>query len=133
MAMMLQPRNLLVQSLIVVALVALHSMPASAFTETMIHAFPDDGTDGYEPNAALIYANHNLYGKTTYGGGSGYCAGGCGTIFAIDPPTGTETILSSFDSVFKSFWPSASLVKVNKLTAAARRCAAAAALNNAFQ
>ena len=36
-----------------------------------------------------------LYG-TTYYGGSGSCADGCGTVFSLDPITGGEKVLYSF-------------------------------------
>jgi len=112
---MVQARESLAKSLGATELLlvmVLYSAPANAFTESMIHAFQDSDTDGYEPNAGLIYGHRTLFGTTTYGGGSGYCAGGCGTIFGIDPTTGDETILSSFNSIFNGFWPYAGLVKV---------------------
>jgi uncharacterized repeat protein (TIGR03803 family) len=37
-----------------------------------------------------------LYG-TTQGGGTGCQGAGCGTIFALDPSTATETVIYSFD------------------------------------
>jgi uncharacterized repeat protein (TIGR03803 family) len=61
-------------------------------TETVLHSFGADGSDGFTPDAGLIIdANGNLYGTTFFGGVSGYY----GTVFEISA-TGIETILYSF-------------------------------------
>jgi uncharacterized repeat protein (TIGR03803 family) len=49
-------------------------------------------TDGQYPLASVINVKGTLYG-TTYGGGS---SGSHGAVFALDPDTGTETVLYSF-------------------------------------
>ena len=55
-----------------------------------------DGTDGSDPNAALVQGTDgNLYGVTTVGGSSSTCNSGCGTIFKITP-AGKLTTLHSF-------------------------------------
>ncbi|MGB6804933.1 MAG: choice-of-anchor tandem repeat GloVer-containing protein, partial [Candidatus Sulfotelmatobacter sp.] len=62
-------------------------MPAEdgTWTETVLHSFNDNGTDGWEPLAGLTFdASGNLYG-TTYQGGTGNCYEGCGTAFEITP------------------------------------------------
>jgi uncharacterized repeat protein (TIGR03803 family) len=66
-------------------------------TLTTLHSFNDNGSDGYFPYAALVQgSNGNFYG-TTYNGGANYsCQNGCGTVFKITP-SGTLTILHSFD------------------------------------
>ena len=66
---------------------------------TVLHSFFGT-TDGAYPSAGVVRdSKGNLYG-TIAGGGSlaGYCndAGGCGTIFKLTP-TGTETVLYTFD------------------------------------
>ncbi len=80
-----------------VALVAAASM-ASAQTFTQLHNF--DGTDGANPNAALVQATDgNLYGTTATGGANSCIileVNGCGTVFKITP-SGTLTTLHSFD------------------------------------
>jgi uncharacterized repeat protein (TIGR03803 family) len=54
--------------------------------------------DGSDPIAGLIQATDgNFYGTTDYGGTSGACVLGCGTVYKITP-SGTLTTLHSFDS-----------------------------------
>ena len=53
------------------------------------------GADGQYP-VELIYHDGTFYG-TTNGGGNTGCGGyGCGTVFALDPATGSETVLYRF-------------------------------------
>jgi uncharacterized repeat protein (TIGR03803 family) len=61
-------------------------------TETVIHSFANDGTDGYNPLGGLANDNRgNLYGSTSSGGTSVF-----GTIFKITP-SGAESILFNFN------------------------------------
>ena len=61
-------------------------------TETILHSFDANGTDGYSPFAALVLdKGGNLYGTTENGGTYDY-----GTVFELTP-AGTETILYSFN------------------------------------
>jgi uncharacterized repeat protein (TIGR03803 family) len=63
-------------------------------TLTALHSF--DGADGASSSAGLVLAiDGNLYGTTTFGGGSD-CEIGCGTVFKITLG-GTLTTLHSFD------------------------------------
>ena len=63
-------------------------------TFTTLHTF--DGTDGDNPQAALIQGTDgNFYGTTYSGGTSSYCGSGCGTIFKITP-SGSLTTLYNF-------------------------------------
>src|SRR5580704_9980819 len=76
-------------------------VPAAAIAqsnEKVLHSF-GSGTDGVEPEVGLIDVNGTLYGTTIYGGTSSICGGEhCGTVFAINPKTGAETVLYSFCS-----------------------------------
>jgi uncharacterized repeat protein (TIGR03803 family) len=66
---------------------------ANAATETVLHAFQNNSSDGANPVAGLINVNGTFYGTTEGGGASGY-----GTIFSVNPKTGTERVLYSFCS-----------------------------------
>ena len=79
-------------------------MPAGggSWTETLLHSFNNNGTDGFLPNAGLIFdAAGNLYGTTYYGGAGGGCQpNGCGTVVELTPTAGggwTEQVLFSFN------------------------------------
>jgi uncharacterized repeat protein (TIGR03803 family) len=67
---------------------------------TVLHTF--NGSDGADPDSALLFdATGNLYGTTFYGGSSNVCQGGCGTVFKLAPNgngTWTESVLYSFCS-----------------------------------
>jgi uncharacterized repeat protein (TIGR03803 family) len=77
--------------------------------ETVVHAFQGAPADGYYPIAGLISVGGMLYG-TTDGGGT-Y---GAGTVFALNPTNGNESILHAFgDTPTKDgFGPYAGLVYV---------------------
>jgi uncharacterized repeat protein (TIGR03803 family) len=84
------------------------------WTETILHSFNNNGTDGYEPLGGLIFdAKGNLYG-TTFIGGTGACARtGCGTVFELTPAAGggwTETVLYSFPNYIDGYWPASGLI-----------------------
>jgi uncharacterized repeat protein (TIGR03803 family) len=82
--------------------------------ETVLHAFTG-GTDGANPNAALIDLNGTLYGVTTIGGSGGHspCGKpGCGTVFSITP-SGAENVLHAFTGPPDGAKPHASLINVN--------------------
>jgi uncharacterized repeat protein (TIGR03803 family) len=69
--------------------------PAGALNT--LHSF--DGTDGEDPNSALVQGTDgNFYGMTPGGGASGACGAlGCGTVFEITP-MGTLFTLYNFCS-----------------------------------
>lgn len=58
--------------------------------ETVLHIF--NGTDGAGPYAGLVELHGMLYG-TTVGGGND---NGGGTVFAVDPKTGAESVVYEF-------------------------------------
>jgi uncharacterized repeat protein (TIGR03803 family) len=67
--------------------------------ESVIHSFVG-GNDGDWPEAGLIFDSvGNLYGTTVYGGGSGLCGFGCGTVFQLKPKSSggwTTSIIHAF-------------------------------------
>ncbi len=81
-------------------------------TETVLHSFNHNGTDGFEPFAGLIFdAAGNLYG-TTYAGG----IHDNGTVFELSPREGggwTETVLHSFGAGNDGDGPYAGLILDN--------------------
>jgi uncharacterized repeat protein (TIGR03803 family) len=73
------------------------------WTQTVLHSFVQNGTDGFSPNGGLVFdANGNLYGTTVSGGGTtANCpfVVSCGTVFELSPAGGgiwTETIIHPF-------------------------------------
>lgn len=80
-----------------------------SWTETTLHYFLLDGTDGYTPAGGLIFdAAGNLYGATVFGG-----TGKVGTVFELTPTSGnmwTEAILHDFGSGTEEYGPSGSLM-----------------------
>jgi uncharacterized repeat protein (TIGR03803 family) len=85
--------------------------------ETVLHTFtgyPDDAAYVYGP---LIAKNGTLYGASYSGGSSTACVAapqgyGCGTIFAVTP-SGTITILYSFNGGSDGAFPYGGLIEVN--------------------
>lgn len=71
------------------------------WTEKVLHSFAG-GTDGANPNGGLVLDGKGAVYGTTAGGGGASCQGsGCGTTFALEPPTKTggawtEKILHRF-------------------------------------
>ncbi|HLY07022.1 MAG TPA: choice-of-anchor tandem repeat GloVer-containing protein [Rhizomicrobium sp.] len=76
-------------------------------SEGILHAFQDNGTDGYEPRAALLDVDGTLYGTTEYGG-----VNQGGTVFSVDTSTGAEAIIHAFADSDGNL-PLASLVRQN--------------------
>jgi uncharacterized repeat protein (TIGR03803 family) len=70
---------------------------------TVVYAFKG-GADGQEPFGEVVGHGVRLYG-TTYQGGTG----GFGTVFSIDPVTGSETVEHSFRGGGRGFEPVAGL------------------------
>jgi uncharacterized repeat protein (TIGR03803 family) len=64
---------------------------------SVIYSF-QGGADGANPAAVLTAGNGLLYGTTTQGGSANCAKLGCGTVFQIDPATGTETVLYRFNA-----------------------------------
>jgi uncharacterized repeat protein (TIGR03803 family) len=58
--------------------------------------FSFSGGNGSYPASGLVSVNERFYGTTQYGGTSGNCTNGCGTVFAINA-AGALTALHNFD------------------------------------
>ena len=83
------------------AFAAMQSVTAHCQTEKVLYSFCKEQScaDGNNPESDLINVNGRLYGTTYWGGNennSNCRQSGCGTVFAFDPATGTETVLYSF-------------------------------------
>ncbi len=78
---------------------ALPVLSAQAGSLTTIYSFKG-GSDGAYPEAPVIYEGGKLFGTTASGGGNAHCNYNndfdCGTVYAIDPGTGAETLLHAF-------------------------------------
>lgn len=73
--------------------------------KTLLHAFT--GTDGSQPSAGLIDVGGTLYGTTVFGGAFGW-----GTVFAVNPATGSESVVYSFEMAHGGIKPLANLLDV---------------------
>jgi uncharacterized repeat protein (TIGR03803 family) len=73
----------------------------------VLHSF-GSGSDGCNPGAGLLNVERKLYGTTQEGG-----AYGGGTVFRINPRTGTETVLHSFGYGSDGSHPQAALAEMN--------------------
>lgn len=63
---------------------------------TSLYAFKGY-SDGAYPQGGLVALNGKLYGTTTHGGGAcSFTAGGCGTVFSIDPTNTSEGVVWAF-------------------------------------
>jgi uncharacterized repeat protein (TIGR03803 family) len=80
--------------------------PVSGATD-VLHSFIG-GQDGAAPQAALIAVHGALYGTTNVGGTSNK-----GTVFRIDPITGSETVVYAFTGSADGANPYAALVEYN--------------------
>jgi uncharacterized repeat protein (TIGR03803 family) len=87
---------------------------SGSWTEKILHSFNNDGKDGINPSAGLIFdCSGNLYGTTSLGGAFGTTYTG-GTVFEFSPQAGvgwTEKILHSFNFNGKDgYSPTANLI-----------------------
>ncbi|HEX4079334.1 MAG TPA: choice-of-anchor tandem repeat GloVer-containing protein [Rhizomicrobium sp.] len=76
------------------------SLDEKSGAEKVLYSFcsRENCTDGGYPDASVIDVNGALYGTTPYGGANCQSNGGCGTVFALNPGTGAETVVYSFGS-----------------------------------
>lgn len=78
-----------------------------AATETLLYSFQDNGTDGDNPSSSVLKFGGALYGTTQVGGTHGQ-----GTIFKIDPVSGSEQIVYNFKGGGDSSGPAGGLIEV---------------------
>jgi uncharacterized repeat protein (TIGR03803 family) len=85
------------------------SRSGEKWSEQVLHAFKDNGTDGFYPYSALVFdASGDLYGTTNEGG-----AYDEGTVFELEPGsdgTWTEKLLHAFTGFEDGGQPTAGLV-----------------------
>jgi uncharacterized repeat protein (TIGR03803 family) len=82
--------------------------------EKVLYRFKGN-SDGRAPSGRLLYVNPMLYGTTSLGGTGdrAKCGGSsCGTIFAVNSTTGTETIVHSFGGGLDGFCPCGGLTEL---------------------
>jgi uncharacterized repeat protein (TIGR03803 family) len=78
--------------------------------EKVLYSF-QGGSDGSYPNGALLRDKAgNLYGTTSFGGGTTACTNGCGTIFQVTP-SGDENILYRFTGGSDGSKPQSALIR----------------------
>jgi|SRR5579863_5272291 len=75
--------------------------PHGGWTESILYSFTGSNGDGANPNTDLVFDSRgNLYGTTSFGGGSGRgCFLGCGIVFKLTPNqngTWTESTIYVF-------------------------------------
>jgi uncharacterized repeat protein (TIGR03803 family) len=104
------------QSSRLAAALLLASLPATAGAATFktLHAF-QGGKDGTWPGPGVLKVGSLLYGVTFSGGGSANCtepAAGCGTLFSLNPTTGTEHVVHAFQAGNDGAGPGAALINV---------------------
>jgi len=75
--------------------------PNGTWKYSVLYSF-GNGTDGKNPFGGVIFDSAgNLYGTTSGGGTTTFCAGGCGIAYELSPGSGgqwTETVLYNFCS-----------------------------------
>ena len=95
--------------------------------DKVLHTFTG-GSDGGYPGAGLTALNGQLYGTTNHGGGTGN-----GTVFTINPTTGVETVLHSFEGGSDGSTPNPTLVVFNGLLYGAASDGGASGQGTIFQ
>lgn len=75
-----------------------------------VYQFQGGSKDGGVPEAGLIAVEHVLYGTTVGGGGTGCGGSGCGTVYSINPSTGAESKIYSFQGGTDGAYPWDSLL-----------------------
>jgi uncharacterized repeat protein (TIGR03803 family) len=75
---------------------AIFAFNLASLSFSTLYAF-SGGDDGAAPQQTLVFDQAgNLYGSTEFGGNGACQAGGCGTVFKLDPATGRLSTLHAF-------------------------------------
>jgi uncharacterized repeat protein (TIGR03803 family) len=76
------------------------SLDPSTGAETVLHAFcsEENCADGADPHSTLTLVGGALIGTTVEGGSDLFGLNGSGTVYAINPDTGAETVVYAFCS-----------------------------------
>ena len=90
--------------------------------ETVLYAFKG-GKDGSHPQAGLTKVGRTIYGTTSHGGEKHCGASRCGVVFSVNPDTGVETVIYSFNGA-DGYYPAAGLIAVAKFSSAQQMSAA---------
>lgn len=72
---------------------AVYTFDPTTDTETVLYSFLAHTTDAVQPRSPLISAAGMLYGTTSAGG-----ADNTGTVYAVNPVSGVESVVHSFDT-----------------------------------
>ena len=94
--------RMLRKTLLLALTVLPHGAAGAAPVLTILHTFTGLPGDGANPQRGMIMKDGVIYGTTEYGGSQVRCAtNGCGTVFALWPPTSpggswTEQVLYNF-------------------------------------
>jgi uncharacterized repeat protein (TIGR03803 family) len=78
--------------------------------EKVVYRFKG-GSDGALPSGPLNVGG-TFYGTSIEGGGAAQCSNGCGTLFAVNPKTGAETVVYAFQGGSDGASPSPSPINV---------------------
>lgn len=98
---------------------AVYSLDPDTGAENVLYSFciQQNCADGAAPIGNVVDVKGTLYGTTNIGGA--YCQlrsgvpNGCGTVFSLDPNTGTETVLHSFGNGVDGVYPNGGLTEVS--------------------
>jgi uncharacterized repeat protein (TIGR03803 family) len=82
----------------------------SGYVRRVVYRFRG-GRDGAEPTSLSLSRGGALIGTTAHGGGGPGCNEGCGTIFELQPSSGTVRVLYAFDAGISGAEPSGAIVE----------------------
>ncbi len=90
-----------------------YALDPTTGAEVVVHSFRG-GRHGAGPFGRLVVVGGKLYG-TTWNGGLSNCAGGCGTLFRVDPTTGAERVVYAFKGGANGYYPYSGLFRVGSV------------------